>query len=194
MREMRHYNPDWAVIPTTDISYYFTNKSMKVVHFSYTPVGGDFYIQNTVDKLIIIEGTHVEKAVDGLPEFFGVYGKTIDQTDSRTLDRIDEASVRRYGRQDLELNFKWVQSQKHAKGILEFLVAAYSQPVIFVNVDTFALPHLQLGDVISLQWDRLGLDNRHFHIVEETVGMDGNGDVQNILKLRLKIGASEVSL
>jgi hypothetical protein len=191
--EIREFDIDYTVGPAKNITYILTNEAYaEVISFDFSPASAKIYVLNNYNGTIIIEGAQIKKAIENLPEFFIIIGKAFKQdSTSDTKKKQNDDSIRKYGRQKLELNLQWVQSKKHAQQLLDYLIAVYSSPIIFVNANTFAVPHLQLGDMVIIDYGRLGLRNRNFHITAINLGMDSSNFTQS-LTLRSKAGEQEI--
>lgn len=187
--EVRKFEFEYALSPATDFSILNTNEVYtEIIATDLGAFKGEIYLQNTYGGKVIVEGTHVQKALEGLPEALILAGRAIEDQEMKTVKRIDEFSIRKWGHQQFSITLPWCQSETHAQSLVEFMVTAYSRPVTFIEADIFLLPHLQVGDMVSINYPRLGhFAGRSFHVVGITLSSD-SGSFSQRIRLRSKAG------
>lgn len=187
--EVRKFEFEYAITPASDFSLLNTNEVYTdIIAEEYGPFRGTVYLLNKYPGKTIVHGTHVTKALDGVPEALILAGRAIEQEEPEKFEYTDDISALKFGKQELNLSIPWVQSKKHAKTLIDYLTKVYSSPVLFVNATTFLLPYLDVGDMVSLRYDRLGyFVGRSFHVVGITINYTGS-DISQSLELRSRAG------
>jgi len=182
--EIRKFEVEFSQAPATDIAVLSTNEVYTdIIATNFGPFKGEFYLLNNNSGLTIVEGAHVEAALDGLPEFLIIYGRAIDDQEPQTINIRDDASIRRWGEQEFVMSLPWVQSEIHAKTLADFMVDVFKKPVVFVDAEVFAIPHLQIGDIVKINYPRLGVQSKDFHVVGITIS-GGLPAISQSLRLR----------
>lgn len=114
----------------------FTQQSQHVLkvddYFSKTSSMSDPYIQNDV----VIESPHKAKK---------------DYEDIKT-------SRLTYGKKDFSLNVPYIQTQDDANDLMKWTISKIMKPRKSVGLKIFAMPTLQLGDLIKINYVKNGID------------------------------------
>lgn len=63
-----------------------------------------------------------------------------------------------YGRKDFSLDTPYIQSSDAAKDLMKFLVEKITKPRQSVGLKIFSIPTLQLGDIVTLDYEEKGID------------------------------------
>lgn len=173
--EVRKYEAEYNVFPAQGINYFMTETELaQVIKFDPLPFKTEAYVQNLQDGFTIIEGPRPEAKLEGLSEFFIMYGYGVTQTTNSDLTKEHDAAIRRYGRKEANITLPWVQSRTHAKALLDYLVDLYQEPISFIDVNVYCLPQVHLDDMIRVNYDRLGIGDDRFHLVSNNMTFDGS--------------------
>ena len=57
-----------------------------------------------------------------------------------------------YGKKDFSLNTQYIQSQDEASSLMKWMIEKTSKPRKSVGVKIFAIPTIQLGDIVTLDY------------------------------------------
>lgn len=181
--EVRKYEAEYQVSPASGINYFMTETQLaKVIKFDPMPFKTEMWVQNLQDGFTIIEGPRPEAKLEGLSEFFILYGYGVTQTTNSDLKKEHDAAIRRYGRKEANITLPWVQSRTHAKALLDYLVDLYQEPISFIDVNVYCLPQVHLDDMIRVNYDRLGIGDERFHLTGYNLTFDGS--LQQTITLR----------
>lgn len=63
-----------------------------------------------------------------------------------------------YGEQDFTLDTPYIQSQDDAQSLMKWLLSKITKPRKSVGIKLFAMPTIQLGDIVSINYKQGGLD------------------------------------
>jgi hypothetical protein len=63
-----------------------------------------------------------------------------------------------YGKKDFSLNAPYIQSYDEANSLMKWLVEKITKPRKSVGVQIFAIPTLQLGDIVTLDYEENGIN------------------------------------
>ena len=67
-------------------------------------------------------------------------------------------SRNKYGRNDFSIDTQYVQTDAAAESMMDWIIKKVIYPRKTVGVSTFATPHLQLGDIITINYKDNGID------------------------------------
>lgn len=186
--EVRKIEAQYDPAPATDIFYWITNGTyVDLMSIEIGPNEATMWLLNKYDGDVIVAGAPTDERLEGLEDYCEIVGRAIERSEEKKLERQNDPSIAKYGKRSFEISLDCVQSMVHARTLLEYLEAVYSQPVVFIDTDVFALPHLQLGDVVTVDWERLGFYDTQFHVVGVTIDM-ANNNINQSLRLRSRAG------
>jgi hypothetical protein len=95
----------------------------------------------------------------------------------------DENAIRRYGKNKIEIDSKWVQSEQHAKYLANSFIDEYKTPRLILDSVTIVPPSLELGDRIYLEsYRNMNIAEKEYNIIE--IGMTYDGGLEITLMLR----------
>jgi hypothetical protein len=63
-----------------------------------------------------------------------------------------------HGKKDFSLDAAYIQSQDEASELMKWLVTKISKPRKSLGVKIFSIPTIQLGDIVSLDYNENGID------------------------------------
>lgn len=63
-----------------------------------------------------------------------------------------------YGKKDFSLDVPYIQSYDDAKELMKFIIEKVAKPRRSVGVKIFSIPTLQLGDIVTLDYEEKGID------------------------------------
>ncbi len=62
-----------------------------------------------------------------------------------------------YGKKDFSLDTPYIQSYDEANSLMKWLIEKIAKPRRSVGVKVFAIPTLQLGDIVTLDYEENGV-------------------------------------
>lgn len=78
-------------------------------------------------------------------------------------------SIKKYGIKDITIQSPFITDSQHAKKLADFIIDKTKTPVPIVNIDTVALPKVQLGDRIRItNLSALDITNTDYWVVSHT--------------------------
>jgi hypothetical protein len=63
-----------------------------------------------------------------------------------------------YGKKDFSLDTPYIQSQDEASSLMKWIVDKTAKPRRSIGVKMFAIPTIQLGDIVSLDYKENNID------------------------------------
>ena len=170
--------------------------------FSADPYGAEFLIFNATDKTIVLDetsGNHLE--VIGITftqnttntltvdDYYKnksnfadplVINNTIVSPDRQNAIYQDiKTSRSKYGRNEFNLEAVYIQSQDQANELMDWMMSRLIYPKQIVSIEVFGVPHLQLGDVIQIDYnidnDNYVDPNKRFTVVNIDYGYSEKG-------------------
>jgi len=209
-REARFYNADYNDSPavvvyypflttesfdgTASIDYYTVNPFSAQIVVSANDPGPTFYVENGAEyysfrgkaktNYVVLEGTD---PLSGDNNFFRVAGvPTVTQQSKETVTAYSaqvQSSIRRYRLKELDIDNEFISSKIYAQIVADHIIGYFSDPVRILNVDILGVPHLQLGDLVTIKkFDDIGIVNTDFWTIQSTITYDGG--IQQSLMLR----------
>jgi len=91
------------------------------------------------------------------PDMFGTVVVNDPLTNERNYKTVKNSRIT-YGRKDFTLDSLYVQSQDYAEDLMGWIVSKILQPRLSVGVDIFANPMIQLGDIVTIDYQSGGID------------------------------------
>ena len=103
--------------------------------------------------------------------------KSPKKSKSKTEDQVKEqkaaldVNIRRYGIKDLVIENPYITDAIHAQKIADFIISKMAEPVPILNVQTMALPKIQLGDRIRISsLSSFDIINADYWVVSHSLG------------------------
>lgn len=82
--------------------------------------------------------------------------------------------IRRYGKNKLTIDNKWIQTRAHAQDIANIIISEYQIPRALVDLNIIANPALETPDRIRItDFPQLSVANRDYHIIQMNFSYDG---------------------
>ena len=215
MREMTYFNIRYdqaypALI--AQIAQTFNNeRGYSVSGFYAGSYGAEFLVFNTTDKTIVLDeqtgnylriigvsftqNTTEELSVD---EFFK---ERSNFSDPLVVDNVVRSPVlqnkiyediktsrSKYGKKEFNLTATYIQSYDDARELMQWVVEKTLRPRKIIQIESFGVPHLQLGDIISIDYDmpegaKFMDTSKQFVVSEITYGRQAGGVVNNLIKV-----------
>lgn len=133
---------------------------------------------------IYISGTELVGNLTNSTAVAGVVLKTDSSNQTVGNETTNLANqVRRFKIKSIDIDSPYVTSTTHAKEIIDFIIAHFANGAEIITVEVMGIPHLQLGDRITIgNFDQLGIVDTDFWVIGNSVSYDGG--VRQTLTLR----------
>jgi hypothetical protein len=179
---------------TASIDYYTVNPFSAQIVVSANDPGPTFYVEDGAEyygfrdkaktNYVVLEGTN---PLNGDSNFFRISGvPTVTQQSKETVTAYSaqvQSSIRRYRLKELDIDNEFISSKIYAQIVADHIIGYFSDPVRILNVDILGVPHLQLGDLVTIEkFDDIGIVNTDFWTIQSTISYDGG--IQQSLMLR----------
>lgn len=154
----------------------------KIVMFKHDAFSGKFVVANIVPFLTHLMGTGPsQKNADfDLPWDTLISGiVAIEKTGAQKVGKKQEPVlnadwIRRYGKNEIEVNNDWIQTPEHASQIAQLLIDEYKTPREILRLQVVGYPALELGDRVRVvNYPQLSIVNKEYHIIELDYTYDG---------------------
>lgn len=140
--------------------------------------GAEFLIFNTIDKNLNLDDTsgnylrilgiaftqnttHSLKVDDFFKKNSNFADSTYSGVDAQSYQALysDVLNSRsKYGKNDFSIDTQYVQTDAAAESMMDWIIKKVIHPRKTVGVSTFATPHLQLGDIVTINYQDSGID------------------------------------
>lgn len=194
VREARYFFVEYSNAPAISVREpFFTANEFEgyvdVDYFLASPYSAEFVVsvaqgtQAQAGDFIILSGTNPETDDVNLTSLVGV--PLIEESgEEQVLEEVRTANNRRKGsKKEIVIDNKFIQSEEMGKMIADFLLLHFAQPVPILDVEIMGLPHLQLGDRITISYfDQLDIVNKDYWILSSNISYDGG--IKQSLQLR----------
>jgi hypothetical protein len=189
VRETKYFNIVYSSKPAAAVKYpLVTNPFIDIDRFSASANSAEVIVsvnenapKNTV---YLLSGTN---ALTTIKDSFLLAGIAVSNSSSEEL--ITEMSsevtsnIRRYGVKELKIDNPFIQNKDYAKLVADYVLGYYKEPVKILDMEVLAVPHLQLGDLITVtKLEDLGIVDKKYWIISSSINYDGG--LKHSLSLR----------
>ncbi len=145
------YGAEFLIFNTTDFPI-----SLDETSGNYLRVQGITFTQESDNNLTVDEYFN-KNSLESNPQF--VSDTLISNPYKFKQDYQDiKLSRMAYGKKDFALDTKYIQSQDEASGLMKWLVEKITKPRKSIGVKIFSIPTIQLGDIVTLDYEENGID------------------------------------
>jgi hypothetical protein len=82
--------------------------------------------------------------------------------------------IRRYGKNELEIDNQWIQSKAHAEDIADIIIDEFRNPREILQFDGIIYLPVELADRVTiLNLPQLSIQNKQYHVIEISTTYDG---------------------
>lgn len=144
------YGAEFMIFNATD-----TALSLDETSGNYLRIQGITFTQQSDNNLTVDEYFN-KNSLDSNPQF--IADKLISNPFKFKQDYQDiKLSRMTYGKKDFSLSTPYIQSQDEASSLMKWMVEKTTKPRKSVGVKIFAIPTIQLGDIVSLDYQENGI-------------------------------------
>jgi len=200
-REARFYNITYSDSPAVVVNYPFITQDRfeKTVDVDYlasnafstkllisardpgpsvkTLNGIDYYYTNgpAYTNLVILNG---DSPLTDANNYFVISGvSAVTEVSNELITEYSEEvrdNIRKYQIKELEIDNEFIGNKIYAKQFAKHILTYFSDPVRIINLDVIGVPHLQLGDLVTVtSFKALGISNVKFWVIQNSISYDG---------------------
>lgn len=180
MREMDYFNIKYDKAYPALSAYiaptFNSTKAYAISGFSPTAYGAEFLVFNITDKAVSLDensgnwlrilGVTFTQQTDRdltLDEYFAENSNLSDPEfwngaasgnivlNKKNYQRIKN-SIAKYGKKEFSVDALYIQNKSIAENTMKFLIKNVTVPKKAVGIEVFGIPHLQLGDIVSFDY------------------------------------------
>jgi hypothetical protein len=90
-----------------------------------------------------------------------------------------------YGKKDFSLDVEYIQTEDDANSLMKWIISKIMKPRKSIGVKMFAMPTLQLGDIVNVEYNQNGIDiigttNKRFVIYSIEYNKTKDGPEMNV--------------
>ena len=204
------YDQAYPALSAKIVPPFSQEKSYVISGFTPNAYGAEFLIFNSTDKAIDLSNTssnsimiagiaftqnisNVLKVDDYFKEISNLSDPFIKDNQIKSPERADkiydDIKISRsvYGDKSFTLDSFYIQNEDSAIDMMKWIIEKTLKPRKIVEVETFATPYLQLGDIVKLNYDiENGIEyidkNKRFVVTSIKYNRDGSG-INNSIRL-----------
>lgn len=162
VREARYFDVQFDKAPAYNVKSPFITgilfedpAQIEIHKAEFGAYGGELIIvaSNNVESgdYVFAEGTNPLTNKVAFTSIAGIPVITTEQNDQVKEQKAAlDVNIRRYGLKDLVIENPYITDAVHAQKLADFIISKMSEPVPILNVQTMALPKLQLGDRVRI--------------------------------------------
>jgi hypothetical protein len=144
------YGAEFLIFNATD-----TALSLDETSGNYLRIQGITFTQQSDNNLTVDEYFN-KNSLESNPQF--VADKLISNPFKFKQDYQDiKLSRMTYGKKDFALDAKYIQSQDEASSLMKWMIEKTTKPRKSIGVKIFSIPTIQLGDIVSLDYQENGV-------------------------------------
>ena len=189
VREARYYEITYDNAPAFNIQQPFitaiSNTSpaeIEIVKFSTSSYSAQLLLAATsaVEEggLAFIQGNNV---LTGEQDYTAIAGTPIIKQESSNLIKKQSAElssdIKKYGLKEVVIENEYIYSAAKAQEIADFLISKFNEPVPILNIQSIAIPTLQIGDRIKISnLESLGIIDTDYWVVSHSLSVGDSLD------------------
>ena len=144
------YGAEFLLFNTTDAPI-----SLDETSGNYLRIQGITFTQES-DNNLTVDDYFNKNSLESNPQF--VADKLISNPYKFKQDYQDiKLSRMTYGKKDFSLDATYIQSQDEASGLMKWLIEKITKPRKSIGVKIFSIPTIQLGDIVSIDYEENGI-------------------------------------
>jgi hypothetical protein len=144
------YGAEFLIFNTTDAPI-----SLDETSGNYLRIQGITFTQES-DNNLTVDEYFDKNSLESNPQF--VADRLISNPYKFKQDYQDiKLSRMTYGKKDFALDATYIQSQDEASGLMKWLIEKITKPRKSIGVKIFSIPTIQLGDIVSLDYEENGI-------------------------------------
>ena len=189
VREARYYEISYANKPAFNVLQPFVSAisntspaEVEIVKYTATSYSAELLLaaSSAVPEggLAFIQGTN---PLTGKSQSTSLVGTPIIQQESSNLIKKQSADlssdIKKYGLKEVIIDNEFIYSAAKAQEIADFLISKFSEPVPVLNIQSIAIPTLQIGDRIRISnLESLGIIDTDYWVVSHSLNVGDSLD------------------
>lgn len=183
VREVRYFDVQFDKAPAYNIKSPFITgilfedpAQIEIHKAEFGAYGGELIIaaSNNIasGEYVFAEGTNPLTNKVAFTSIAGIPVVTTEQNDQVKEQKAAlDVNIRRYGLKDLVIENPYIVDAVHAQKIADFIISKMAEPVPILNVQTMALPKIQLGDRVRISsLSSFDIINADYWVVSHSLG------------------------
>lgn len=176
--EVREFETPFEEPPMMHATPYISNSSqIACPSFRSTPYKANFILVNKARHHAVANGedTITYGEDNSVEHRMFVYGRQVQVAESKTVDSVNRQRQILDGTVELTIDSRLVQTKTHAENLASWITQASGGGENSVDTSVFANPHIQVGDVVAVNYERHDMNEIHsrFFVVGKRVTYDG---------------------
>jgi hypothetical protein len=140
------------------------------------------FTQNTTNTLTV-DDYYNKKSSFSNPEIINNIITNPERQDKIYSDIL--ASRSKYGKREFSLDSLYIQDQDSANSLMGWIMSKTMRPRKEIGLELFPMPHLQLGDIVTIDYEMPNKDKfidttKQFVVAEMQYGRNENGPTQTV--------------
>ena len=184
VREVKYFDIKYDKAPAFDIQSPFISairyedpNLVEIHRFLPNAYGAELIVvaSNAINsgEFTYLQGTN---PLTGEVQLTAIAGTPILTTEQASQVKVQSATlssdIRKYGLKEIVIDNSYITDAEHATKIANFLISKLSEPVPIININTMAMPKLQLGDRIRItSIDSLDIINSDYWVVSHSLSV-----------------------
>ena len=184
VREVRYYDLKYDKAPAYGVKSPFITgilfedpDQVEIHNFHSSAYGAELVIaaSNNVEvgDFVFAEGTN---PLTNKVAFTSIAGIPIITTEEKSQVKEQVASlsdsIRKYGLKDVVIESRYITDNTHAQKLANFMISKMSDPVPVLNIQTLAMPKLQLGDRVKItEMNSFDIINDEYWVVSHNINL-----------------------
>ena len=205
------YDKAYPALYSTIAKTFTKDKSYSISGFYGGAYTAEFLIFNTTDKSIILDETtgsylrilgvtftqDTEQVLTVDDYFDRVFRNSIEKeyanlgifnyNDAKKKYDDVRRSRSKYGNQQFTLESYYIQSEDDANKMMGWIISKTLRPRKEISLDVYPMPHMQLGDLVSIQYTLPGnikyIDENKKFIIQEIGYSRSSSEIRNTIKM-----------
>jgi hypothetical protein len=174
--EVRKYDIEFSNAPIIFVKDPFItavsfDKRAEIISWQHNSFGAELIIASTAtDKSItVLNGKNPLTGVDNFISIAGIPAEAESKSSIESEETSELSELIRKSRlKEITIDNKYITNKELAKNIADLVVERYKDPVPIITLTTLGIPHIQLGDRITLT----SLDQFNINDVDYPIGVD----------------------
>lgn len=189
VREVKYYDIKYDKAPAFDIQSPFISAIryedpdlVEIHRFLPTAYGAELIMvaSNSVEpnSFTYLQGTNPLTGEVQLTSIAGTPILTTEQASQvKTQSGTLSSDIRKYGLKEIIIDNPYITDAEHATKIANFMISKLSEPVPIININSMAMPKLQLGDKIRItSMNSLDIINSDYWVVSHSLSVGDSLD------------------
>jgi len=169
-----------------DIDFYYSTPFETQIMLSAKDPGDPIYTEDNIkyfykrakgySSVVVIQGTDPTSGSRYVFEIAGIAVTNI-AAGNETVSKVSsefENNIRKYRVKEISFENSFIENKEYGKIVADYIIGYYSNPIKVLNLSVTGVPHLQLGDLVTIdKFEQLGIVNIKFWVIQNKISYDG---------------------